>query len=85
MKRFIAIALTLLVVSCATLDSNLQKEVGKHVSHAMIKNGAPTQKAEIPTGTVYTWIQRRGGMECWISLTTDTNGIVQSYSHKGCY
>jgi len=42
MKRFIAIALTLLVVSCATLDSNLQKEVGKHVSHAMIKNGAPT-------------------------------------------
>ncbi len=84
MKHAIAVALTLLIAACATLDSKLESQIGKPVSEAMIKNGAPTQKAEIPTGTVYTWIQRRGHMECWISLTTDKNDVVQSYSYKGC-
>lgn len=84
-KTAAAGAALLALASCATPDDTLKGTLGTHVSGAVAANGAPTQAFDMPGGgKAYTWIQRRNGAECWITLTTDAAGVVQGYSYRGC-
>jgi hypothetical protein len=85
MKTAGALLMTVLLTACAMLDQQLSRNLGHPVANAIEANGAPTQTADLPDGRrAYTWIQRRGGMECWITLTADREGMVRRYSHHGC-
>ena len=82
----LGVAAALLVVcGCATLDSTLKSTIGQPIDGAIIANGAPTQSFDLPSGgKAYTWVQHRGPIECWITLATDPQGVVRSYSYRNC-
>lgn len=87
-RVIVLVALTASVLtlgSCETRDSGLQSLVGGSIDEVMRVQGAPAQTADLSGNRkTYTWFQRRGDVECLITLTADSQGIIQSYSYRGC-
>ncbi len=86
MLRASAFAAALVVAGCAaTLNSRLSRFLGSDISAAIEKKGTPTKTTELPDGKKeFTWIQQSPGHQCWITLTTDEQGKIQSYWYQEC-
>jgi hypothetical protein len=70
---------------CTTIGSDLRSWRGRPIDDYVLQNGAPTRTIELSSGgRAYTWVRPIDGRECWISFSTDTQGIIQSGSWENC-
>ena len=84
----VLVALTASVLtlsSCEPLDSKPQPWVGGSIDEAMRVQGAPSETTDLSGHRkTYTRLQHRGDVECWLTLTADSQGIIQSYRYRRC-
>jgi hypothetical protein len=88
-RLLVLVALTasvLILGSCETLDSRPQPWVGGSIDEAMRVQGTPTETADMSGNRkAYTWLHGRGEVECWITLTADSQGIIRSYRYRALH
>jgi hypothetical protein len=82
----VALTASVLTLSgCETLDSSPQPWVGGSIDEAMRVQGVPSETADLSGHRkAYTWLEHRGDVECWLTLTADSQGIIQSYRYRRC-
>jgi hypothetical protein len=86
MRRLVqAAAALVLLAGCTTFDAHMQKGLNRNIGDVIMDAGAPTAVADLPNGwKAYTWIVRRGDMECRMNFAVDPEGITRRYSYSGC-
>lgn len=87
MKKII-FYIVFLVGGCSSWDSVTKTAVGHHIDYVVSQWGPLRNQYEGNGIKVYSWSQYTRPMDinpCIRSLTTDSSGIVISYSLNNCY
>lgn len=87
MKKYVLIALLLLMTGCATTtrESVMQGWVGEPIDKLTEKMGAPTSRIQkTDGGYVYTWIVFNEMQQCNTTYVTDAQGTITTWSFSGC-
>ena len=87
-RVIVLVALTasvLMLGSCETPDSGPQSWVGGNIYETMRVQGAPSETVDLSGNRkAYTWLEHLGEVECRLTLTADSQGIIQSYRYRRC-